>query len=102
MFFDTHAHYDDKAFDEDRLELLAGMPELRGLTCGGICAELVRERLLQDGVGAEKIAVQTDYDALCRGVCESEVPTFILPSYTGMMEFRPYLAKKTGGGEFWE
>ena len=27
MFFDTHAHYDDKAFDEDRLELLAGMPE---------------------------------------------------------------------------
>ncbi len=30
MFFDTHAHYDDKAFDEDRRELLA---ELRS---GGI------------------------------------------------------------------
>lgn len=27
MFFDTHAHYDDKAFDEDREELLAAMPE---------------------------------------------------------------------------
>ena len=23
MFFDTHAHYDDKAFDEDRDSLLA-------------------------------------------------------------------------------
>ena len=27
MFFDTHAHYDDKAFDEDREELLAAMPD---------------------------------------------------------------------------
>ena len=26
MYFDTHAHYDDRAFDADRLELLAGMP----------------------------------------------------------------------------
>ena len=28
--FDTHAHYDDEAFDEDREELLAGLPE-RGI-----------------------------------------------------------------------
>lgn len=27
MYFDTHAHYDDKAFDEDRAELLASMGE---------------------------------------------------------------------------
>lgn len=26
MIFDTHAHYDDKAFDEDREELLSSMP----------------------------------------------------------------------------
>lgn len=25
MIFDTHAHYDDSAFDEDREELLGGM-----------------------------------------------------------------------------
>ena len=25
MIFDTHAHYDDDAFDEDREEFLAGM-----------------------------------------------------------------------------
>lgn len=27
MIFDTHAHYDDEAFDEDRKELLSGMKE---------------------------------------------------------------------------
>ncbi|MBQ2061526.1 MAG: TatD family hydrolase [Oscillospiraceae bacterium] len=27
MLFDTHAHYDDEAFDADRRELLAAMPE---------------------------------------------------------------------------
>lgn len=27
MFFDTHAHYDDAAFDPDREELLASLPE---------------------------------------------------------------------------
>ena len=27
MFFDTHAHYDDEAFDPDREELLAALPE---------------------------------------------------------------------------
>lgn len=27
MIFDTHAHYDDEAFDEDREELLAGMKQ---------------------------------------------------------------------------
>lgn len=27
MIFDTHAHYDDEAFDEDREELLSGMTE---------------------------------------------------------------------------
>ena len=27
MIFDTHAHYDDEAFDEDRKELLLNMTE---------------------------------------------------------------------------
>ena len=26
MFFDTHAHYDDEAFDSDRDELLSALP----------------------------------------------------------------------------
>lgn len=31
MYFDTHAHYDDEAFDADRDELLAGLPA-RGIS----------------------------------------------------------------------
>ena len=27
MIFDTHAHYDDEAFDEDRDSLLKSLPE---------------------------------------------------------------------------
>ena len=27
LIFDTHAHYDDEAFDADREELLSSMPE---------------------------------------------------------------------------
>ena len=27
MLFDTHAHMDDRAFDEDRAELIASLPE---------------------------------------------------------------------------
>ena len=27
MYFDTHAHYDDEAFDADRDQLLAALPE---------------------------------------------------------------------------
>ena len=32
MIFDTHAHYDDEAFDGDRKTLLASMPE-NGVGC---------------------------------------------------------------------
>ena len=40
MIFDTHAHYDDSAFDADREELLAAMPEKRiGLILDPGCDE---------------------------------------------------------------
>ena len=82
--------------------LLAEMAPLRGVTCSGICAAEVREKLLEKGVDGNMIDVQTDYAALAEAVAASDVPVFLLPSYTGMMEFRPYLAKRTGGKDFWE
>lgn len=38
MIFDTHAHYDDKQFDEDREEVLASMQELGVGTIVNVCA----------------------------------------------------------------
>ena len=83
-------------------ELLPRMEHLQGVTLSGICAGQVRDRLLKAGYPEEKLQTQTDYAALAEAVCASDAPVFILPSYTGMMEFRPYLVKKTGGKEFWE
>ena len=33
MIFDTHIHWDDERFDEDRDELIAGLPAA-GIGCG--------------------------------------------------------------------
>ncbi len=83
-------------------ELLAGMENLRGVTLSGICAAEVRQRVLAAGYDAAKLDTCTDYAQLAQAVAQSDVPVFLLPSYTGMMEFRPYLTKRTGGKEFWE
>ena len=83
-------------------ELLAGMEPLRGVTCAGICADEVFARVLAAGLDTAKLDVETDYEALAGLVAGSDAPVFLLPSYTGMMEFRPYLVKRTGGKEFWE
>ena len=75
---------------------------LQSVTCAGLCAADVKAHILNAGYDAAKLDVQTDYAALAEAVAQSDVPVFLLPSYTGMMEFRPYLAKMTGSAEFWE
>ena len=88
--------------EDAKFERLVAMEPLTGVTLSGLCAETVRERLLRAGVPEEKISMQPDYAALTEEIASAAEPTFILPSYTGMMEFRPYLVKKCGGKEFWE
>jgi UDP-N-acetylmuramyl tripeptide synthase len=88
--------------DDARFSLLAEMEPLRGVTCAGICAADVRAHILGAGFDETRLDTVTDYEALAAAVEGSDVPVFILPSYTGMMEFRPYLAKMTGSAEFWE
>lgn len=82
--------------------LLPTLPLLADVKCAGVCAGEVKERLLAAGYDPAKLTVETDYARLAEQVAGSDVPVFILPSYTGMMEFRPYLARLTGGAEFWE
>lgn len=88
--------------EDAKFERLTAMEPLAGITLSGICADTVRERLLRAGVPEEKITMQPDYTALTEEIAAAKEPVFILPSYTGMMEFRPYLVKKCGGKEFWE
>ena len=63
MIFDTHAHYDDEAFDGDREELLSG------LAAGGIGTVV--------NVGADMESTKTTIDEeislyLRRGRCSSQ------------------------------
>lgn len=93
----------DMSWLEDaRFESLAGLQTLAGITLSGLCAQTVRERLLRAGVAEHLLALQPDYAALTEEIAASAEPVFILPSYTGMMEFRPQLVKRCGGKEFWE
>ena len=93
----------DMSWLEDaKFERLTAMEPLVSVTLSGLCAETVRERLLRAGVAEDQITVQPDYAALTEAISDASEPVFILPSYTGMMEFRPYLVKKCGGKEFWE
>ncbi len=86
--------------NDARFDLLPEMAPLRGVTCAGLCAADVKAHILAAGYDA-KLDTQADYAALAEAVEQSDVPVFLLPSYTGMMEFRPYLAKRTGSAEFW-
>lgn len=55
MLFDTHAHMDDRAFDEDRSTLLSQLPEAGiGLLMNPGCS-------LQSSCAAAKLAQQYDY-----------------------------------------
>jgi len=88
--------------DDAKFERLAALEPLQGIILSGLCAGTVRERLAHAGIPEEKITVQPDYDALTAEIAASAEPVFILPSYTGMMEYRPYLVKQCGGKDFWE
>lgn len=50
MIFDSHAHYDDEKFDEDRARLLAGMPE------AGICGIVNVGASLEGVKASQKLA----------------------------------------------
>ena len=64
MIFDTHAHYYDGAFDADRDELLASLPEkgVALVVCPGGGDPAVQLRLLEavsalTGLGSDRISI---------------------------------------------
>ncbi len=59
-------------------------------------------RLKYAGVAPERIILEQDYAALTDRLGEAEVPVFIMPTYTALLEFRPQLLRRCGGADFWE
>lgn len=67
MIFDTHAHYDDEAFDEDRDELLSKLPE------SGIAGVVNVGASLRGIEDSQKLAEKYHYIYAAVGVHPDEV-----------------------------
>ena len=67
MIFDTHAHYDDEAFDEDRDELLSKLPE------SGIAGVVNVGASLRGIEDSQKLAEKYHYIYAAVGVHPEEV-----------------------------
>ena len=59
-----------------------------------------KERLLNAGFSADIIFEEPDYDKLFDRLSEEDVPVYIMPTYTAMIEFRDVLIKRLGGTQF--
>ena len=75
---------------------------VRRVTVSGTRAWDLYLRLKYAGVDPDKLQVERDYAALTEALAAAETPVFIMPTYTALLDFRPHLLKRCGGGEFWE
>ena len=75
---------------------------LRHVTVSGSRAWDLFLRLKYAGIAPELLSVERSYTALTEQLATSEVPIFIMPTYTALLEFRPHLIRKCGGSDFWE
>lgn len=83
-------------------ESLAGFAGLERVVVSGMRIDETEQRLLDAGLGRERIERQSDYGELVKWMAAREEQLFIMPTYTGMLEVREYIVKAIGGKNFWE
>lgn len=62
----------------------------------------MRVRIKYAGIPDEHISMQRNYEELVRWIEKQELPVFIMPTYTAMLELRQVVIKHCGGADFWE
>jgi hypothetical protein len=62
----------------------------------------MRLRIKYAGIDDGRIRVERDYGALVESLSGEELPIFLMPTYTAMLELRQAVVHKVGGREFWE
>jgi len=88
---------------ETGFEKLAALGnKLSGVSVSGIRWADMALRLKYAGISEDKISCAADYEALCDLMAVSAVPTYIIPTYSAMLELRSHIVRRTGGTEFWE
>ncbi len=76
--------------------------KLIGVSVSGIRWADMALRLKYAGIAEEKISCAPDYEALCDDMAQKSEPTYIIPTYSAMLELRSHIVRRTGGAEFWE
>ena len=70
--------------------------------CGGTRADDLAVWLKYSSVLEEKIHLAYDMDTLLNTIAASDLPVYIMPTYTAMLELRGKLEKEHGLKRFWE
>ncbi len=84
-------------------EVLAEMADKLEYICvSGIRAYEIGMRFKYAGIDPDKIKVFKDYDKLLDAISEQDMPVYIMPTYTAMMDLRALVSKRFGYKNFWE
>jgi UDP-N-acetylmuramyl tripeptide synthase len=75
---------------------------LSNILVSGVRAYDMATRLKYAGIDRKKIKVIEDYDRLLDVITAQDKPTYIMPTYTAMMDLRAKVSKKFGYKNFWE
>ena len=74
---------------------------IRSVYVSGTRAGDMQLRMKYAGINPEKIILETDYAKLVDAMAGQEVPVFIMPTYTAMLDLREHLIRRCGGADFW-
>ena len=62
----------------------------------------MRVRIKYAGIPDEHISMQRNYEELVKWIEQQDMPVFIMPTYTAMLELRQVVIRHCGGADFWE
>ena len=89
-------------WDVDFEELINLSGRLQRVIVSGDRAGDMRVRVKYAGIDDGAIETQRDYDKLVEWIASQELPVYIMPTYTAMLELREAVIRHCGGSEFWE
>lgn len=89
-------------WDVDFEELINLSGRLQRVIVSGDRAGDMRVRIKYAGIDDGAIETQRDYDKLVEWIASQELPVYIMPTYTAMLELREAVIRHCGGSEFWE
>ena len=58
-------------------------------------------RLKYAGIAPQRLRIERSYEALVQWIAAQELPVFIIPTYTAMLELREAVVRRVGGDAFW-